>query len=110
MKRYIRSTISFPVSEIPSRVASARRELAKYDDYKVDYVMECNEAILDAISFYYEDEETPYPEESIGPSISEIKNDYLVGAIEDDMMTEEEFNRIFELIDVIDTESAHAHA
>ena len=39
-----------------------------------------------------------------------IKTDWLMGALEDDLMTEEEFNHIYKLIDTASMEDAIAHS
>ena len=40
-------------------------------------------------------------DESYKSPISDIKRDYLVEALEDEMMTEEDFETIFDLLDII---------
>ena len=99
------------MSQMAASIAEARRELAQYDQSKVDYVRECQNEIMKAISdSYIEDESGDIYQEPVGPKLSEIKRDYLVGAIEDDMMTEEEFEAIFDALDILDLELAHAQA
>jgi hypothetical protein len=94
------------------RINKAKQELAKYDKEKVDYVKRCQDDIMDAISDSYFDENGEYLEENrpIGSTLSEIKRDYMVVAIEDDLMTEEEFEDILDLIDIIDLEYAAANS
>ncbi len=84
------------------QISNAKRALSRYDKEKVDYVRECQEAITHVISDYYtQDEDYDRP---IGSKLSGIKKDYLIGAIEDDLMTEDEFEDIFDLIDVVNFE------
>lgn len=104
MKRYIRSSET-PVS-VANRIAQAKRELTKFPQECVDYVRECQDEIAKVISDYYTEEE----ERPVGPEISQIKKDYMLGAIEDDMMTEEDFDEIFDLLDIINIEYAHRFA
>lgn len=101
MKRMIRSSVSNTIAKINK----AKRELDNYSPEQVEYVQECQDEISKAISKYYELED-----ESVGPRLSEIKRDYLVGAIEDDLMTEEEFDDIFALLDVIGLELSAPYA
>lgn len=99
------------MSEMAAKIAEAKRELAQYDEEKVAYVRECQDEIMQAISdSYREDESGDLYQEPVGPKLSEIKRDYLVGAIEDDLMTEEEFEDIFDAIDILDMELAHTNA
>lgn len=99
------------MSEMAAKIAEAKRELAQYDEEKVAYVRECQDEIMQAISdSYREDESGDLYQEPVGSKLSEIKRDYLVGAIEDDMMTEEEFEAIFDALDILDLELAHAQA
>lgn len=93
------------LSDQIARIQKAKRDLIKYDKEKVDYVRECQDEITKVISDYYAgDDDVDYT----GPKLSEIKRDYLVGAIEDDLMTEEEFEDIFDLLDIIDIEYAES--
>lgn len=99
------------MSEMAAKIAEAKRELAQYDEEKVAYVRECQDEIMQAISdSYQEDEYGDLYQEPVGSKLSEIKRDYLLGAIEDDMMTEEEFEAIFDALDILDLELAHAQA
>ena len=105
--------VEIDASSIPKRVQdiqNAKRDLMKYDKEKVDYVRECQNEIMKAISDSYFDEDDNFLEENkpVGSVLSEIKRDYLVGAIEDDLMTEDEFEDIFGLLDIIDIELAEA--
>ena len=90
-----------------NRIADAKEALHKYPQDVIDYVKECRDKIVDRISqsYYTEEEDAP-----VGPAVSEIKRDYMTGAIEDDMMTEEEFEEIFDLLDVLALEHAHKYA
>lgn len=99
------------IQEMTRKIQKAKQDLMKYDKEKVDYVRQCQDDIMQAISdSYREDESGDLYEEPVGPKLSEIKRDYLVGAIEDDLMTEEEFDEIFDALDVLDLELAHAQA
>ena len=103
MKRWIHSNKS------ASLVSSANKQLALYDAEKVDYVQECYDEVVKAISdSFVEDEDGYLDQVPVGSTISEIKRDYLVGALEDDLMTEEEFNTIYDLIDTAAIGNAEA--
>lgn len=104
MKRWIHASIS----DQARKIQKAKDDLMKYDKEKVDYVRECQDEIMKAISDRYtEDEDLDYP---TGEKLSDIKRDYLVGAIEDDLMTEDEFEDIFALLDIVDIEMAWANS
>lgn len=92
------------------KINKAKQELAKYDQKKVEYVRQCQDDIMDAISKYYTDEGFDEASENVGSNLSEIKRDWMLGAIEDDLMTEEEFEDILDLIDIIDLEYAAANS
>jgi len=106
MKRMIIDPI---VREDIKRAAEAREELKKYPQEVVDYVKECREQIIDEINRHYYSGDTDV-DTPVGSTLSAIKRDYMVGAIEDDMMTEEEFEEIYDCLDIISLEYAHAYA
>lgn len=104
MKRWIHAA---SIPQQVKKITDAKKALAQYDPKKVAYVRECQDEITKAISDSYQREEDDRP---VGPILSEIKRDYLVGAIEDDLMTEEEFEDILALIDTIDLELSAPYA
>ena len=116
MKRWVHAS-SYPdlgmknnsISNQVKKIHEAKGELAKYDKEKVDYVRECQEELTKAISDYYTEgkDEQDY---NIGSELSEIKRDYMVGAIEDDLMTEDEFEDILALMDTVDLELSAPYA
>jgi len=81
----------------------AKKALEHYTDEQVAYVKECQDEIGRDLADHYSEEDHI-------TAISEIKRDYLVGAIEDDLMTEDEFNDIFALLDIVGIEDASAYA
>ena len=93
--------------EFIKKLNESKRELESFSKEKADYVRECRDNVIK-----YEIEK----EERISKgfwlddcySSSEIIRDYKVGSYEDDLMSEEEFDRIYELLDVVATESAMA--
>lgn len=106
MKRYVHAKT---INETVQNIAQAKRDLAKYSDEQIEYVKECQDEIGREIArFYAEEEELGDHVREIG--ISAIKTDYLMGAIEDELMTEEEFEEIFDLLDVIGLELAQSYA
>lgn len=98
-------TAATTVSDMIGEVANAKQELKKFDKEKVQYVKDCYAEVLRAIADYYEQDD----EYDITPvNVDTIKTDYLIGAIEDDLMTEDEFNYIYDLLDTIGQEDAWA--
>lgn len=104
MKRWIHAA---SIPQQIKKIRDAQDALNKYAPEKVAYVRECQDELIKAISDSYQREEDDRP---VGPILSEIKRDYLVGAIEDDLMTEEEFEDILALMDIIDIELASPYA
>lgn len=104
MKRWIHAA---SIPQQVKKITDAKKALAQYAPEKVAYVRECQDEITKAISESYFREDDDYP---VGSKLSEIKRDYLVGAIEDELMTEEEFEDILDLIDTIDIELAAPYA
>ena len=104
MKRWVHAA---SIPQQVKKIADAKKALAAYAPEKVAYVKECQDELTRAISDSYDREEDDRP---VGPILSEIKRDYLVGAIEDDLMTEEEFEDILALVDVIDFELSAPYA
>lgn len=90
------------IADMRKQVADARRALTQYDPKQVKYVRECMDDIYRDINTYYENED----DDSTGINTSSIKTDYLIGALEGDLMTEDEFNEIFDLLDTVDNEQA----
>ena len=93
--------------EFIKKLNESKIELESFSKEKIEYVQECRERVIK-----YEIEK----EERISKgfwlddcySSSEIIRDYKVGSYEDDLMSEEEFDKIYELLDVISKESAMA--
>lgn len=104
MKRWIHAA---SIPDQIKKIRDAQKELNKFDTEKVQYVKECHDEMTSEISDSYQREDDDRP---IGPTLSEIKRDYLIGAIEDDLMTEEEFDEILDLLDVIAIEYAAPYA
>ena len=107
MKRYIRSN---SISNMISKVAYARRKLKQYDPKAVQYVQDCYDEVCRAISDKYSAEFDPEDYPSPVPSERQIKEDYCLGAVEDELMSYEEFDEIYDLIEVLGLEKAHAQA
>ena len=96
-------TSATTVSDMIGEVANAKQELKKYTREQIRYVKDCYAEVLRAIADYYSEDK-----EVEGINISTIKTDYLVGAVEDDLMTEDEFNYIYDLLETIGQEDAWA--
>ncbi len=104
---------SYPIPSI-QEIAKARRELEAYDPKKVEYVQKCYDDVLNEFNKYYETDEDgeliEYPDSVYGINTNAVKNDYLLGALEDELMTEEEFNHIYFLIETAQSEEAIAYS
>lgn len=109
-RKEVDAASNMSIAQMAKRVHEAKDELAKYDEEKVKYVQECQDEIMRAISDYYDDEHEDPADWPTGPRISQIKNDYWEAALEDDLMTDEEFEDIFDLLDIISLEIAHSQA
>ena len=94
-----RDEIKASISTISKDITDAHRALANYDTEKINYVKQCMKDMGDEISRCYQE-----GSEECTPQLSSIKRDYLIGAIENDLMTEEEFEDIFDLLDIVDLE------
>lgn len=86
----------------------AQDTLKKYTDEQIDYVRECYDEVLADISNHYawDDEEGDAPQ----INTDAIKTDYLVGAIEDDLMEEEDFEDIYTALETLGEREAMAYA
>ena len=101
-RKFVRSA---SIAQMIRDIENAKAELNRYEPEKVEYVQQCMQDIMEEINNYYaEDQEV----ENI--NLSAIKTDWMLGAIEDDLMTEEEFEDIFNLLDIIDLEYAWANS
>lgn len=92
------------------KVNEARKQLEQYDPEAVAYVQDCYDEVCKAISDKYFAEFDPEDYPSPVPSERQIKEDYCLGAVEDGLMSYEEFDEIYDLIDTIGLEGAHAQA
>lgn len=101
MKRWIHAK-----SNMISRIARAKRELEHYDEEQVELVERCYDDVCDEISEYYMADDG----RDVGPRISSIKRDWMFEAIEDDLLTEEEFDKLYDLVDIIHYQEASAYA
>ena len=107
MKRYIRSD---SISDMRRKVSEARRQLKQYDPEAVQYVQDCYDEVCRTISDRYFAEFEDNADYSGGPSERQIKEDYCLGAIEDGLMSYEEFDEIYDLVETLGLEAAHSQA
>lgn len=98
MKRWVHSATDWRTAN----VTQAQKDLMNYSEEQVNFVRECQDAIVQELSDSFFDEDDRFAEENRTANISSIKNDYIEQALEDDLMTEEEFNDILDLLDIID--------
>lgn len=109
MKKVIRRGVEAAMinreAHIQSR-STAKRIVNKYDEEQIDLVNECLDDVNDAISMYYVN--GPDDDRSIGRSIFNIKKDYLMEAIEYEILTKEEFDELYEALETVRSEQAVA--
>ena len=91
-----------------SRISDAKNALNGYDPENVEYVKECRDEILKEISRQY-GEEVDTIDQPLGATLSEIKRDYMLGAVEDGMMDEDEFEDIFNILDELALEHSASY-
>lgn len=72
--------------------------LHTYSEEQIDFVIDCYEDILSDIADQYTFGHA-IDEESARANVSEIKSDYLMCALEDELLTEEEFNIILDALE-----------
>lgn len=105
MKKWIHASKEFtpdPVKEI----GKIKKAIKEYTPEQLDYVKECQKELTDEISAYYEAGDDVDPDYDLAGSLHSIKSDYLLGAVESDLMSAEEFLNLLDLIDKADTEKA----
>lgn len=109
MKRWVHA-----VTTVPRRpdVSKANAILSKYTDEQIELVRECTDDIKAEISRSYEidygiDNDDP---KLRAAGISAITEDWLEQALEDDLLTEDEFYDILNALEILDTEAANAYA
>ena len=88
--------------EFFKKVSNARETLKQFSKEKVDFVKKAYDEILSDIGDAFNSER--------GTNTSQIKNDYISIAMEDDLMTAEEFETIYNAFLVIGTFESHANA
>ena len=99
MKRYIYANAS--------NRAEACRILNKYSDEQIAFVQRCDDDLKAEISKQFVEDWDP---EVSAINLNAVKTDWMLGAIEDNLLTEEEFEEILSALDILDTESANAWA
>lgn len=109
MKRWIHAkTKAINASNEWVKYRLAEDTLKKYSKEQVDYVRECYDEVLTDISNHYiwndEDGDAPRIHTDL------IKTDYLIGAIEDDLMEEEDFEDIYTALETLGERDAMAYA
>lgn len=106
LKGQVKATTTYMNSNGPSRV-KAREILKKYTPDQIALVQKCNDDLNAEISKQFAEDWDP----EVGAiNLNSIKTDWLIEAIEDDLLTEEEFEELLSAIDVLDTEAANAYA
>ena len=91
-----------------AKIRLAQDTLKKYTDEQVDYVRKCYDDVLRDISDYYTNEIDDPDVARINTNA--IKTDWLIGAIEDDLMEEEDFEDIYTALETLGEEEAAAWA
>lgn len=106
MKRYIHSNVTYTNTNAPSR-AAAREILKKYSPEQIKLVQKCNDDMNAEISKqFYED----WDLEVSSINLNAIKTDWMIEAIEDDLLEEDEFEELLSAIEVLGYEEANAWA
>ena len=88
--------------EFFKKVSNAKETLKQFSKEKVDFVRKAYDEILADIGDAFISER--------GTNTSQIKNDYISIAVEDDIMTTEEFETIYDALLVIGTFESHKYA
>jgi hypothetical protein len=88
--------------EFFKKVNDARETLTNFSKDKVDFVKKAYDEVLADIGDAFVSER--------GDNSSKIKRDYISIAIEDDLMSAEEFETIYKALEVIGVFYAHANA
>ena len=91
--------------EFIKKLNESKRELESFLKEKINYVQECREEVIKDI---IECEERRDKGFDCNYNSSDIIRDYKIGCYLEDLMSEEEFDKIYELLDVVATESAMA--
>ena len=88
--------------EFFNKMTKAKETLSHFTVKQVDFVKKAYEEVLADISDSFISER--------GTNMTQIKNDYISIAIEDNLMTAEEFETIFKALEVIGVFYSHANA
>lgn len=88
--------------EFFNKVTKAKETLSHFTVQQVNFVKKAYEEVLADISDSFISER--------GTNMTQIKNDYISIAIEDNLMTAEEFETIFKALEVIGVFYSHANA
>lgn len=101
MKRWIHASNEW------AKYRLAQDTLKKYSDEQIDYVRECYDEVLQDISNHY-----TWDADGDARTVQtdSIKTDYLIGAIEDDLMEEEDFEDIYTALETLGEQEAMAYA
>lgn len=100
-RRFMPMAASTIIASINS-LTEAQEELKYYDKEKVDFVKDCRDALN--MDIYNNLDEYREDEDLAEANLSAIKEDYIQKAVDEDIMSEEEFEEIFALFDAIDIE------
>lgn len=88
--------------EFFNKMTKAKETLSHFTVQQVDFVKKAYEEVLADIGDAFVNPR--------GNNSSKIKNEYMSQAIEDNLMTEEEFETIYKALEVIGVFYAHANA
>ena len=91
-----------------TQVTEARQVLASFDEIKIQEVQMCKKAQEHLISLYYEIEETE--ESSLDSDLKACYNDCRAEAVKNEIMTDAEFDAIYNALDTMATLAAQAYA
>lgn len=98
---------SRPGANFRNATSRARDTLKKYSSEQVKFVRDCLDEIISIANEGYDNQDI---EDNISRNMNECLRDYKSVALEDDILTSEEFDELYEAMDILDTEEAHSQA
>lgn len=110
--RYLESVLgtvegSSQPSSTLNKLKSARSILQKYSTDQVKFVQECFDEVCSIASDSFDTEDT---DEIVGRRMDECINDYAATAVEDGLLTDNEFDELYNAVATIGDEEAAAYS
>lgn len=98
---------SQPGANFRSNVSRARDTVKMYSSEQQKFVRDCLDEVIRIANEGYDNQDI---EDNISRSMNECIQDYKAVALEDGILTSEEFDELYEAMDVLDTDEANAYA